>query len=58
MTKVPMGRVLAYYRSHRRENFAASQRLEGIFTAATTAAKTTPLPSKEALRKKYSAMRG
>ena len=43
----------AYYRAHRRENFAASQRLEGIVTEVTRHDNKTPLPSKAVLRKKY-----
>lgn len=55
MPKISMDRVHAYYRAHRRENFAASQRLEGIVTSATAPGAKTPLPSKEELRKKYAA---
>jgi hypothetical protein len=57
MSKVSTDRVQAYYRAHARENFAASQRLEGIETPATAKGAKTPLPSKEQLRKKYAARR-
>lgn len=53
MAKVPLDQVQAYYRIHRRENFAASQRLEGIVTPVTERGDTRPLASKEELRKKY-----
>jgi len=58
MIKASMDRVRAYYLSHRRENFAASQRLEGIVTVVTERGNRAPPPSKEALRKKYAAFRG
>lgn len=57
MTKIPTDRLNAYYRMHRRENFAASQRLEGIISSVTTRDDKTPLPTKEDLRKKYAAKR-
>ena len=53
MKQISMERARAYYRSHRRENFAASQRLEGIDSPATASGSHEPLPSKEQLRKKY-----
>ena len=55
MAKIPMDRLHAYYRMHRRENFAASQRLEGIVSPVTSRDDKSPLPSKEDLRKKYKA---
>ena len=55
MAKISIDRVQAYYRTHRRENFAASQRLKGIFTSATERGDKSPLPTKEELRKKYAA---
>lgn len=42
----------AAYRLTRRQNFAASQRLEGIYTTATRGAGL-PSDSKAALLKKY-----
>ncbi len=57
MAKVSMDRIQAYYRTHRRENFAASQRLEGIVTPATTRGDKTPLPTREELRKQYATRR-
>ncbi len=54
MTKEQMDRVLKYYRSHRRENFAASQRLEGIVSPVTEPGNKRPLPSKRELQIKYS----
>jgi hypothetical protein len=57
MPKIPMDRIQDYYRAHRRENFAASQRLEGIETPATAKDAKSPLPSKEQLREKYAARR-
>lgn len=53
MIKVSMDRVHMYYHSHRRENFAASQRLEGIVSTVTERGNQAPLPNKEELRKKY-----
>lgn len=53
MTKEQMDRVLKYYRSHRRENFAASQRLEGIVSPVTEPGNKKPLPSKRELQIKY-----
>jgi hypothetical protein len=58
MKKPSMDTVLACYRSHRRENFAASQRLEGILVGVTRRNNPDPLPSKEALRKKHADLRG
>lgn len=58
MKKPSMDRAQTYYRIHRRENFAASQRLEGIVIDVTRPDNRDPLPSKEALRKKYAALRG
>lgn len=55
MIKVSMDRVRLYYRSQRRENFAASQRLEGIVSTVTERGNKAPLPNKEELRKKYAA---
>ena len=53
MKQISTERALAYYRSHRRENFAASQRIEGIHSPATRLDCREPLPTKEQLRKKY-----
>ena len=53
MKQISMEQVRAYYRSHRRENFAASQRIEGIDCPATASGSREPLPSKEQLRSKY-----
>lgn len=58
MKQPSMDRAQAYYRSHRRENFAASQRLEGIVIDVTRRNNLDPLPTKEALHKKYAALRG
>ena len=53
MAKVPSDQAQDFYRIHKRENFAASQRLEGINTPATERGDTKRLMSKEELRKKY-----
>lgn len=58
MKKASLERAQAYYRSHRRENFAASQRLEGIVIDVTRRDNRDPLPTREALHKKYAALRG
>ena len=57
MARISMDHVQAYYRLHRRENFAASQRLEGIVIPVTAPGEKPPLPTKEELRKKYAAKR-
>ena len=57
MNKASMECVQAYYRAHRRENFAASQRLEGIFIDVTKRGNREPLPTKEAVLRKYAALR-
>ncbi len=57
MNKVSMERVQAYYRAHRRENFAASQRLEGILIDVTQRGNKEPLPTREAVLRKYAAHR-
>lgn len=51
-------RVQDYYRLNRQDNFAASQRLEGIELPVTSSNAQRPVLSKEALRKKYSAKPG
>ncbi|AOS05352.1 YhfG family protein [Xanthomonas oryzae] len=51
MNKPRLETVIEHYRVTRRDNFAASQRLEGIKTPATVDNDQSPLPSKEALRK-------
>ncbi|MEN4904461.1 YhfG family protein [Luteimonas sp. TWI1437] len=50
--------ALQWYLHHRRENFAASQRLEGIDTQSTRAHNTSPLPTREQLLKKYAIRSG
>ncbi|MCE4372212.1 YhfG family protein [Xanthomonas hortorum] len=55
MKKPRLETVVEHYRATRRDNFAASQRLEGIKTPATAANSQASLPSKETLRKKYMA---
>ena len=42
-----------WYIQHRRENFAASQRLEGIHHPVTAKASGQPVPSRADLLKKY-----
>lgn len=44
MTPTPSKRALQWHQAHRRENFAASQRLEGIHTPLTRAGNTAPPP--------------
>ncbi|APP81626.1 MULTISPECIES: YhfG family protein [Xanthomonas] len=56
MKKPRLETVVEHYRATRRDNFAASQRLEGIKTPDTAANNQNPLPSKDALRKKYLAL--
>ncbi|WP_058358959.1 YhfG family protein [Xanthomonas translucens] len=53
MKKLKRETLVLHYHVTRRENFAASQRLEGIKTTATAMDNLAPLPSKDALRKKY-----
>ncbi|MEN1957657.1 YhfG family protein [Luteimonas sp. MJ204] len=43
----------SWYVQHRRENFAASQRLEGITHPIASKGSTRPLPSKAELLEKY-----
>ncbi|PJA42556.1 MAG: DUF2559 domain-containing protein [Lysobacterales bacterium CG_4_9_14_3_um_filter_62_6] len=56
MARISLEQIKAHCRRHRRENFAASQRLEGILFAITLPAAKS-LPTREALRKKYAADR-
>lgn len=42
-----------WYLQHRRGNFAASQRLEGITHPVAERGSTTPLPTRADLLKKY-----
>src|SRR3546814_19747485 len=52
MKSIKMEFAQRWYLQHRRENFAASQRLEGI-THPVAKDSTRPLPSKAELIKKY-----
>ncbi|MGS0515681.1 YhfG family protein [Xanthomonas oryzae pv. oryzicola] len=56
MKKPRLETVIEHYRVTRWDNFAASQPLEGIKTPATVDNDQSPLPSKEARRKKYLAL--
>lgn len=57
MASVPTERAKQWYETHRRENFAASQRLEGIITPATRPGSDTPLPTRAQLLEKYTGRR-
>jgi hypothetical protein len=57
MKKIPTKQIVALYRSTRRENFAASQRLEGILTESTKAGRTSPMPDKATLKRKYASIK-
>lgn len=57
MTPTPSKRALQWHQAHRRENFAASQRLEGIHTPLTRAGNTAPLPTRAELIEKYTGKR-
>jgi len=57
MKKVSIERVQAEYRARRRENFAASQRLEGVVIEVTQKGNRNPLPTREAVLRKYAAFR-
>lgn len=45
----------SWYQQHRRENFAASQRLEGVTHPVAGKGSTQPLPTKAELVRKYRA---
>lgn len=53
MKPTPSEHALQWYRQHRRENFAASQRLENIITPVTRANSSQPLPTRNELLDKY-----
>lgn len=57
MKKISIERVQAEYRAHRRENFAASQRLEGVVIEVAQKGNRNPLPTREAVLRKYAALR-
>jgi len=57
MKSIKMESAQRWYIQHRRENFAASQRLEGI-THPVATNSTRPLPSKAELIRKYRANSG
>lgn len=53
MAPAPSKRALEWYETHRRENFAASQRLEGFHTPLTRTNNNAPLPTRAQLLEKY-----
>lgn len=56
MKNISLETLRATYRLGRRENFAASQRLEGILTPLTRSGNAAP-PSKAELLKKYAPLK-
>lgn len=57
MTPTPSKRALQWHQAHRRENFMASQRLEGIHTPLTRAGNNASLPTRAELIEKYTGNR-
>ena len=53
MKTIDLDVARAWYLHHRRANFAASQRLEGVTHPVAAKGAQAPLPSKADLLKKY-----